>query len=158
MALNLADQITFSTRELTIDPLAYAVEMRATREFLNDYPGAAIDYRKMVAASLDNEIHRMTLTLNAHKGEPIVITYPKTWWDAFKLEFKDRWWLRWLTLTPPAQVAHYIHPWAVMPDLKLPPGQRVLRWAEHVAPSFKAWHIEDDEKGYSYARPTDRRS
>jgi hypothetical protein len=125
-------------------------EMRFTHEFLEDFPGADVDIQHEVAQAFDHEVYRLCIGIQAHKGEPIVIGYPRDWWEAVKLRFAPVWFLQ---RRPVQMTTHRIHPWAILPDLKTPPGQRVLRWAEHEAPDFRRWHIEDD-----YARPTQRQT
>jgi hypothetical protein len=141
MAYDPRESMTMKIGEMRIDPLTFTAQMTATNRFRDEYPGASIDYEKQAMHMLDQQVHRMRLSLLAHQGEPIVISYPRNWWDAVKARFAPVWFqARW-----PVQFdTHTIYPWAVLPNLKTPPGQRVIRWAEHVSPgNVRAWHTED---------------
>jgi hypothetical protein len=88
----------------------------------------AVKVTLQVYALSNEEARRVTLRQT--------FTVPKTWWDAFKLHFATRWWMRWIVKRWPVQFtelvaekSEVVTARALLPDAPIRAGGHTVRFA-----------------------------
>lgn len=101
----------------------------------------AVQVTLRVYALSDEEARRVTLYEK--------FTVPKTWWDAFRLHFADRWWMRWAISRWPvrfaelvAEKSEVVTARALLPDAPIRVGQDTVRFRMTGGEPYPALRLE----------------
>ena len=84
------------------------------------------DDGKLIDHYVDRMAHQFTVELNGYLlgeyPEPVLVTHPRDWWQAFRARWAPAWWIR---RHPVIETTHKIDFFVLYPDFKpkLPPGR-----------------------------------